>query len=209
MFCVALRFDLFKRRAKDGFHFIQKCSTESVTKKGIVKVLDITPEAVITQAAFREETVDMRIPFEIPAERMENHDETGSVMFGFTEFEKHTGNDTVDCVKKTVEQRAILEEEISEVVVNRENTMPMSDGDEFKRHTGSAFHGVFIATGRTETAVAAERDKFKISTVSAGVHGTAERRVATVNHFIYVFYLRTSGMKSIFDFLIIIGKDSL
>ena len=85
----------------------------------------------------------------------------------------------------------------------------MNDGNEFKRHTGSAFHGIFVATGRAETAVAAERDKFKISTVSAGIHGTAERRVATVNHLIYVFYLRTSGMKRVFDFLIIVGKDSL
>ena len=209
MICITLRFDFFKRRTKDGFHFVEERSTESVTKEGIAKVMEIAPEAVITQAAFRDKTMDMRIPLEIPAERMENHDETRSVMFGFTEVEKHTGNDTVDCVKKAIEQRTILEEKISEILINSENTMSMFDGDEFKRHTGSAFHGVFIATGRTETAVAAERDKFKISTVSAGVHGTAKGRVATVNHFIYVFYLGPSGMKSIFDFLIIIGKNSL
>lgn len=187
MLCVALRFDFFKRRGKDGFHFVQKCRTESITKKGIVKVIDITPEAVITKPAFGEKAMNMRIPFEIPTEGMKNHDETGSVMFGMIEFEKHTGNDTVDCMEKTIQQRTILEKKISEILIDRENTMSMSDSNKLKRHTGSARHGVFIATGRTETAVAAKRDKFKVSTVCAGIHCTAERRVATVNHLIYVF----------------------
>ena len=209
MLFVALRFDFFKRGAEDGFHFIKECSTESVTEEGIAKVIDIAPEAVIIKAAFGEKTVDMRIPLEIPAERMENHNKTGSAVFGFVKIEKHTGNNTVDCVKKTVEERAILEEEVSERMVNRKNTMAMSDVDEFKRHTGSAFHGVFIAAGRAETAVAAKRDKFKVTAVCAGIHGTAERRVATVDHLIDVFHLRTSGMKSIFNFLIIVRKDSL
>ena len=133
MLFVALRFDFFKRGAEDGFHFIKECSTESVTEEGIAKVIDIAPEAVIIKAAFGEKTVDMRIPLEIPAERMENHNKTGSAVFGFVKIEKHTGNNTVDCVKKTVEERAILEEEVSERMVNRKNTMAMSDVDEFKR----------------------------------------------------------------------------
>lgn len=57
--------------------------------------------------------------------------------------------------------------------------------DKFKSHGGSAFHGVFIAAGRVEAAVTAERDKFEFSTVRA-----AERGLTTVNHFIHIFYDR-------------------
>ena len=48
---------------------------------------------------------------------------------------------------------------ITRVFVYGENTMPVSDTDQFKGHRGSALHGVEIPTGRTETAMAAERDK--------------------------------------------------
>jgi len=37
---------------------------------------DITPESIITVTAFRDETMDMRIPFKIPAESMQDHDKT-------------------------------------------------------------------------------------------------------------------------------------
>ena len=85
----------------------------------------------------------------------------------------------------------------------------MPDIKELKGHTGSTFHGIFIAAGGTETAMAAKRDKFKFSTMGAGVHGAAERRISTVDHLIDIFHLGISGMKSIFNFFIIVGKDSL
>ena len=51
----------------------------------------MTPGAVIAVTAFREETVDIGIPFEIPAECMEDHDIAGSEIFGMVQVEKHTG----------------------------------------------------------------------------------------------------------------------
>lgn len=56
---------------------------------------------------------------------------------------------------------------------------------------------------------AAERNEFKISVISAGVRGTANRRNTTVDHFIDISHLRISGMKSIFNFFIMVGKNSL
>ena len=44
-------------------HFIEESGTESVAEESIIKMFNITPEAVITIAAFRNETVDVRVPF--------------------------------------------------------------------------------------------------------------------------------------------------
>ena len=87
--------------------------------------------------------------------------------------------------------------------------MSVFDINELKGHTGGAFHGIFVATCRTESTVTAKRNKFEIATVRAAVHGTTKRRITTVDHFIDIFHLSSSGMKSIFNFFIIVGKDFL
>ena len=45
-------------------------TTESIAKESIVEMRDITPESIITVTAFRDETMDMRIPFEVSAKGM-------------------------------------------------------------------------------------------------------------------------------------------
>ena len=66
-----------------------------------------------------------------------------------------------------------------------------------------------ISLCRAETAVASEGDKFKLAAMGAAVHGTAKSWIATVDHLVNIFHLSRSGMKSIFDFFIIVCKDSL
>jgi len=95
------------------------------------------------------------------------------------------------------------------VCIYGENAVPVPDIDEFKGHIGSPFHCIFIATGRAETGVAAERDKFKFSAVRASIHGTAIGGIPAVNHFINVFHLAFTGMEGVLDFFIIVGKDFL
>jgi len=124
-------------------------------------------------------------------------------------LKKHMRDYTVHSVKKTVEQRTIIEKEISEIFINGKNAVPMFHIHEFKRHTGSAFHGIFIATGRTKTTVATERNKFPIFTMGADIHSTTKRRITTVDHLINIFHLSLSGMKSIFNYFIVVCKDSL
>ena len=46
---------------------------------------------------------------------------------------------------------------------------------------------VFVAARRAETALAAERNEFKISAMRTGIHGTAVRRVTTMNHLVDIF----------------------
>ena len=86
---VTLRFYFFKRRSNPVFQFIEKGSAERVTEIVEVKVFHMTPEAVITVTAFGKETVDVRIPCEIPAKSMEDHDVAGSKIFGMVQVKKH------------------------------------------------------------------------------------------------------------------------
>ena len=72
--------------------------------------------------------------------------------------------------------------------------MTVGDIDQLKGHGRSALHGVEIPTGRTEAAVAAERNEFHFSAVRAAVHGATQGGVATVDHFIYVFNNRSMWM---------------
>ena len=180
MFAVTSCFYFFKRRPDPDFQFIEESGAESTAEIVIVKVPDMTPGAVITVTAFGEEAVDMGIPFEIPAKSVEDHDISGSEIFGLIELEKHTGDDTGNRMEETVQERAVLEEKGTEIFINGKDAMTMVDIDELKKHRGGAFHGVFISAGRTETAATTERDKFQLAAVGTAVHGTAKGRIAAV-----------------------------
>ena len=91
----------------------------------------------------------------------------------------------------------------------RKNAVAVTDIYQFKGHTGSAFHGIFIPAGGAETAFAAERDKLEFSAVGTAIHGTAKGRIAAVYHFIDIFHLSFSGMEGIFTFFIVVNKDFL
>lgn len=89
VFPVTARLSLFERSADFGFHFTQQSSAESIAEVGIVEVIGIAPETVITVAAFRDQAVDMGVPFQIPAKGVEDHDETGSKVHGFILLKEH------------------------------------------------------------------------------------------------------------------------
>ena len=180
MFAVTSCFYFFKRRPDPDFQFIEESGAESTAEIVIVKVPDMTPGAVITETAFGEETVDMGIPFEVPAKSVEDHDISRGEIFGLVELEKHTGDDTGDRMEETVQERAVLEEKGTEIFINGKDAMAMADIDELKKHRGGAFHRVFITAGRAETAAATERDEFQLAAVGTAVHGTAKGRIAAV-----------------------------
>lgn len=49
-------------------------------------MLFVTPGKVVTDPTFRDETVDMRVPFEISAKGMQHTDKTRSKELGFIIF---------------------------------------------------------------------------------------------------------------------------
>ena len=90
-------------------------------------------------------------------------------------------------MEETVKKTAVFEKERAEILIYGKYTMSVENVDQFKCHTGSAIHSVLISAGGTKTAVAAKRDKFKIATLRASIHGTTKRRVTTINHLLDVF----------------------
>ena len=112
-------------------------------------------------------------------------------------------------MEETIKKRTVFQEKVAEMLINCENTMPVGNIYQLKGHRGSAFHRILIAASRAEAAVAAKRNKLQVIAMRANVHGAAKRRIPTMDHFINIFHLRFSGMKSIFNFFIIIGENSL
>ena len=98
---------------------------------------------------------------------------------------------------------------MTKFLIDCENTMTMCAVNKLKGHTGRAFLGILHTASRAEAAFAVEGNKFHVVSSGADIHGTAKRRIATIQHFIDIFHLRISGMEGIFDFLIIVSKDSL
>ena len=60
-------------------------------------------------------------------------------------------------MKETVKKGTVFEKVISEMFINGKDTVSVLDIDELKGHTGSAFHGILVSTGRTKTTVTAEQ----------------------------------------------------
>ena len=100
-------------------------------------------------------------------------------------------------MEEAVEEGTVFEKERPEILIDSEDTMPVGDIDKLKGHRGSAFHGILVTAGGTETAVASKRDKLKFSTFGTAVHGTAVGRVTTVDHLIHVFNDRIAWMENI------------
>ena len=93
--------------------------------------------------------------------------------------------------------------------IDCENTMTVCAVKKLKGHTGRTFLGILHTARGAEAAFAAEGNKFHVVASGADIHGTAKRRIATIQHFIDIFHLRISGMKSVFDYFIIVIKDFL
>ena len=87
--------------------------------------------------------------------------------------------------------------------------MAMGTVDEFKSHRGSAVDGIHVAAGRTKAAVTTECNEFEIAAFGARVHGTAKRRITTVDHLVYVLDDRWTWMSKIYKFFIMIDKNVL
>lgn len=79
---------------------------------------DRAPEAIVTDTAFRNQAVDVRIPLEITPKGMEDHDKAGSEIFRCIHFEEHTRNNTGDRMKETVKKRTVEEKKVTKVLVN-------------------------------------------------------------------------------------------
>lgn len=97
-------------------------------------------------------------------------------------------------MKETVKQGTVIQKKVPELFIDCKNAVAVTGIYQFKGHTGSAFHGIFIATGGAETAFTAERDKLKLSAVWTAIHGATKGGIAAVDHFFNIFDDRVTGM---------------
>ena len=105
---VDVRFDSFKRTAYFSFQFIQKGSAECIAQKCVVKMLKCAPGRRVSDTAFRDKAVDVRIPLKAAAKSMEDTDKTGRKKFGFIFFVEHVEDDASDGRKQAVQKSSIF-----------------------------------------------------------------------------------------------------
>lgn len=168
-----------------------------------------TPETIIRQSTFRDEAMDVRIPFQRATKGMEDRDEAGGIAFGFVLFMKHVKNDAADSLKETIQKRTVFQKERPKVLIDGKNTVTMGTGDKFEGHTGGALLGISDSTGRAESAFATKRNKFHMVAMRANIHSASKRGVATMNHSVYVRNNDRTGMKLINHFFIMVSENLL
>ena len=140
---------------------------------------------------------------------MKNADKSRSKVFSFINFGKHTKDNITNRMKQTIQKRPVIQKIRAKLFRDSENTMAMNTRNKLAGHMKRTNLVVFVAAGRAETALAAERNKFKITTVWTAIHGTAKRRVTTMNHLVDIFDDSRTRTEFINDMFIIIGKNGL
>ena len=92
-------------------HKIKQCSAEGVTQKSEVKVSNASPQRGISDTAFRDKSMNMRIPLQTAPKGMENADKTGTKVLRFINFIEHTKDNIANCSKETVQKSTVFSEE--------------------------------------------------------------------------------------------------
>ena len=68
----------------------------------------MAPDERPANAALRNETMDMRVPFQVPAKSVEDANKTRSKEFGFVVFMKHTQANPADSREEAVQKGPVL-----------------------------------------------------------------------------------------------------
>lgn len=202
-------FELFKTRVELRLEFIKKGSLKSIAQETVIEMSLGAPSSTVTDTTLGEKAVDMWVPFKVASKGMEDTDKTGSKAFGTVIFMEHTKDDTADGREETAQQGAVSEEEGAEFFCDGEDTVTVFDIQDLKGHGSGTINRVFDAAGGAETAVAAERDKFKFPAFITAIHGTAKRRITAVKHPVNIPDDRLPRMENIKHFFIMVIKDVL
>jgi len=181
-----LRF--FKGRPDTFFHLVQEGRLKGLSEIGIAEVLHDTPEAIIGESAFRQEAVDMRVPFQGASESMKDTDKARNKVPALVELVEHFQDNAADGLEQTVKKRTVFKEERAEPFVNGKDEVAVGAPDQLERHPGGTLNGIFIAAGRAELGVAAEGNKFQFATMRASIHGAAIGGIPAINHFFNILY---------------------
>lgn len=194
MVLVDVIFYLSESRTDSLGHLFEKDFPEGVPKESIIEVLNRSPRSEVASATFRDKAMDMRVPFEIPAECMKDTNEAGDKVFRLIDVMKHTKNNISDGMEETVEERAVAKEIDPQFFGDGKNTVTVDTGNEFRGHAKRTYLIVLVAAGRAEAAVTTKWYELEVTAVRTAIHGTAKRGITAVDHLIDIFDHRRSGM---------------
>ena len=124
--------------------------------------------------------MNMRIPFQVAPKGMKNTDKAENKGLGFIDFVEHAKNNTANSRKKAIQKSPVFQKKVPEFLRNCKDTMPVCTIDKFSGHGSRAINGIFVAAGRTEAAVAANREKLKKAAARTGINGTTKGRIAAM-----------------------------
>lgn len=153
--------------------------------------------------------MDVRIPLKRTSKGMKDTNKSGNKIFRFVQGEKEFLNDIGSSLKEAVKQIAVFKEKMAEGFVNGKDQVPVSTMNQFKGHSSRLVVGIFGSTGRAKFGMTSKRDKFKIPTMRAAIHGTAIGGIPTVDYFFDVFQYNRSWFYIIFNNFIVIFEHLL
>jgi len=122
---------------------------------------------------------------------------------------EHSRDNAADSLKQAVKKRPVFKEEMAEGLVNSKHEVPVGAADQLEGHFCGAVDGILVAAGGAELGMAAERDRFKRTTMWAAIQGGAIGWVPAVDYFRDVFHNNVPGMKGILNDLIIVFENLL
>ena len=167
------------------------------------------PESLVREAALCDEAVDMRVPFQGPSEGMEDTDKARNKVLGHVDLIEHMRYDTADSLEKAVQEGAVFQEEMPELLVDSKDAVVVVAPQKLEGHGCGTLLAVLYATGRAEAALAAERDELHLPALRAGIHGSAKGRVTAVYHLFDVLHFNGSGMEGILNYFVVVFKNLL
>ncbi len=87
--------------------------------------------------------------------------------------------------------------------------MSVEAGNKLAGHMEGTHLVIFVTAGRAETALAVERNEFKVAAMRTAIHGATVRMVTTRNHLVDIFHDGRTWMEFVLYMFVIISKNGL
>ena len=140
---------------------------------------------------------------------MKNADKAGDKVFGFVQGEKILFDDIGNSLEEAVEQVTVLKEKMAQGIINGKDKMPVCAVDQLEGHGSRPVIRIFCTAGRAKLGMAAKRNELEVTAMGTAIHGSAVRRITSVDNLIDVFQNNRSGFIIIFNNFVIVSKHLL
>lgn len=104
LIAVYRSFDFFEGVSDMLLHFVQKSGLKGFPEQFIAEVFKRTPSTGITNATFRNEAVNMRVPFQVTTKGVKDTDKAGSKTLRFVSIMEHSKDNATDGREKAVKE---------------------------------------------------------------------------------------------------------